>query len=110
VDADDVRSILADGESPVTGTGVGTGERRAIEATETALANLAVHAPIAEVRRVLLDVRAGSQLELDELYEAADAVARALGGENAFIVTGCEVDETMGDEVAVTLVAGARWS
>jgi cell division protein FtsZ len=58
---------------------------------------------ITAAKRVLIQVDAGSDLTLDEVYEAASIVAQATGSEDAFIVTGYSVDETLGDRVRVTV-------
>ena len=62
---------------------------------------MAISSPLLEnsiegARGVLLNISAGSDLTLDELYEAANVVARATDTEDAFIITGCVIDETLG--------------
>ena len=105
VDFADVKAIMTNAGTAIMGIGSAAGDNRAVEAAEMAIASPLLEASIEGARGVLLNVSAGSDLTLDELYEAANVVARATDTEDAFIITGCVIDEALGEEVRVTVLA-----
>jgi cell division protein FtsZ len=105
VDFADVKAIMSNAGSAIMGIGAASGDNRAVEAAEIAISSPLLESSIEGARGVLLNISAGSDLTLDELYEAANVVARATDTEDAFIITGCVIDETLGDEVRVTVLA-----
>jgi cell division protein FtsZ len=70
-----------------------------------AIASPLLESSIEGARGVLLNISAGSDLTLDEVYEASNVVHRAADSEDAFIIMGCVIDESLGDEVRVTVLA-----
>jgi cell division protein FtsZ len=105
VDFADVKAIMSNAGTAIMGIGGAAGDNRAVEAAEMAISSPLLENSIEGARGVLLNISAGSDLTLDELYEAANVVARATDTEDAFIITGCVIDETLGDEVRVTVLA-----
>jgi cell division protein FtsZ len=86
------------------GIGMGTGERRAIEASERAVASPLLETSMAGARSILLSITSGPDLSLWEVNEAAKAVAEAAHPE-ANIIFGAMIDERLEDQVWVTVVA-----
>jgi cell division protein FtsZ len=105
VDFADVKAIMTNAGTAIMGIGRGAGDNRAVEAAELAIASPLLETTIDGARGVLLNMTAGPDFALDELYEAANVVARATDAEDAFIITGCVVDQEMGGDVRVTVLA-----
>src|SRR5205814_1563454 len=91
--------------SAIMGIGVAAGENRATEAAEQAISSPLLESGIEGARGVLLNISASSALTLDELYSAANVVQGAISCEDAFIITGCVIDDSLGEEVRVTVLA-----
>ncbi len=105
LDFADVRTIMSDAGDALLGIGMGTGERRAIDAAEQAVASPLLETSMEGARSILLSITGGSDLSLWEVNEAAKAVAEA-AHPDANIIFGAMVDEKLGDEqVWVTVVA-----
>jgi cell division protein FtsZ len=104
LDFADVRTIMSDAGSALLGIGMGTGERRAIDAAERAVASPLLETSMEGARKILLSITAGHNLSLWEVNEAARAVAEAAHPE-ANIIFGAMVDEKLEDQVWVTVVA-----
>ncbi len=105
VDFADVKAIMTNAGSAIMGIGVASGENRAGMAAEMAIASPLLESNIEGARGVLLNITASPDFTLDELQEAAVVVNRATDTEDAFIITGCVIDETLEDEVRVTVLA-----
>jgi len=105
VDFADVKAIMQNAGSAIMGIGMAAGDNRAVEAAEQAIASPLLESGIEGARGILLNISASSELTLDELYEAANVVQRASDTEDAFIITGCVIDDSLGDEVRVTVLA-----
>jgi cell division protein FtsZ len=105
VDFADVKAVMTNAGTAIMGIGSAAGDNRAVEAAEQAIASPLLESTIEGARGVLLNVSAGSDLTLDELTEAAYVVQRATDTEDAFIITGCVIDESLGEEVRVTVLA-----
>ncbi len=105
VDFADVKAIMTNAGTAIMGIGHGTGDNRAAEAAEMAIASPLLETTIEGARGVLLNITAGSDFTLDELYEASTVVQRATDEEDAFIITGCVLDDSLGEEVRVTVLA-----
>ena len=87
------------------GTGIGRGEHRAVDAAQKAIASpLLEETSIQGARGVLINITGGSDLTLHEVNEAASTVAEAAEGD-ANIIVGAVVDEALGDEIRVTVIA-----
>ncbi len=104
LDFADVRTIMSDAGSALLGIGMGTGERRAIDAAEQAVASPLLETSMEGARSILLSITGGHDISLWEVNEAAKAVAEA-AHPDANIIFGAMVDEKLDDQVWVTVVA-----
>jgi cell division protein FtsZ len=104
LDFADVRTIMSDAGNALLGIGMGTGERRAIEAAEQAVSSPLLETSMEGARKILLSITGGKDLSLWEVNEAAKAVSEAAHPESN-IIFGALVDETLTDAVWVTVVA-----
>jgi cell division protein FtsZ len=104
LDFADVRTIMSDAGSALLGIGMGTGERRAIDAAEQAVASPLLETSMEGARSILLSITGGEDISLWEVNEAAKAVAEAAHPE-ANIIFGAMVDDKLEDQVWVTVVA-----
>jgi cell division protein FtsZ len=104
LDFADVRTIMADAGNALLGIGMATGDRRAIDAAEQAVASPLLETSMDGARSILLSITGGSDLSLWEVNEAAKAVAEA-AHPDANIIFGAMVDEKLDDAVWVTVVA-----
>ncbi|MEA2272627.1 MAG: cell division protein FtsZ, partial [Solirubrobacteraceae bacterium] len=104
LDFADVRTIMSEAGNALLGIGMGTGERRAIDAAEEAVASPLLETSMEGARSILLSITGGEDLSLWEVNEAAKAVAEA-AHPDANIIFGAMVDEKVGDQVWVTVVA-----
>ena len=95
---------MSDAGSALLGIGMGTGERRAIDAAEQAVASPLLETSMEGARSILLSITGGSDLSLWEVNESAKAVAEA-AHPDANIIFGAMVDEKLDDQVWVTVVA-----
>jgi len=104
LDFADVRTIMSDAGPALLGIGMGTGERRAIDAAERAVASPLLETSVEGARAILLSITGGSDLSLWEVNEAAQAVGEA-AHPDANIIFGAMVDDALEDQVWVTVVA-----
>ncbi|HTU32082.1 MAG TPA: cell division protein FtsZ [Solirubrobacteraceae bacterium] len=104
LDFADVRTIMSDAGSALLGIGMGTGERRAIDAAEQAVASPLLETSMEGARSILLSITGGEDISLWEVNEAAKAVAEA-AHPDANIIFGAMVDNKLEDQVWVTVVA-----
>ncbi|MGA9859486.1 MAG: cell division protein FtsZ, partial [Solirubrobacteraceae bacterium] len=104
LDFADVRTIMSDAGNALLGIGMGTGERRAIDAAEQAVASPLLETSMEGARSILLSITGGKDISLWEVNEAAKAVAEA-AHPDANIIFGAMVDEKLDDQVWVTVVA-----
>jgi cell division protein FtsZ len=104
LDFADVRTIMSDAGSALLGIGMGTGERRAIDAAEQAVASPLLETSMEGARSILLSITGGTDVSLWEVNEAAKAVAEA-AHPDANIIFGAMVDDKLEDQVWVTVVA-----
>jgi cell division protein FtsZ len=104
LDFADVRTIMSEAGSALLGIGMGTGERRAIDAAEAAVASPLLETSMEGARSILLSITGGRDLSLWEVNEAAKAVAEA-AHPDANIIFGAMVDEKLEENVWVTVVA-----
>jgi cell division protein FtsZ len=101
----DIKTIMEGMGYAVMGTAVASGENRAVEATNRAIASpLLEDATINGAQGILLNITGSSKLTLYEVHEASTIVQRA-AAENANIIFGAVHDESMGDAVKVTVIA-----
>ena len=104
LDFADVRTIMSEAGNALLGIGMGTGERRAVEAAEKAVASPLLETSMEGARSILLSITGGRDLSLWEVNEAARAVSEAAHPE-ANIIFGAMVDDKLDDQVWVTVVA-----
>ena len=100
----DVRSVLSDAGSALMGIGTGSGEGRAAAAAQAAISSPLLESSIDRSRGVLLNISGGSKLGLIEVHEAAEVI-HAVAHQDANIIFGTVIDDEMGDEVQVTVIA-----
>lgn len=103
LDFADVKSVMSDAGSALMGIGSARGEKRAVEAAEMAVGSPLLEASIDGARGVLISVSGGSDLGLFEINEAAELVRDAAHPE-ANIIFGAVIDDSLGDEVRVTVI------
>ncbi len=105
VDFADVREIMKDQGLAVMGTGRASGADRARQAALTAISSpILENMNIAGARGVLLNITGGSDLGLHEISQAASVIYEQ-ADEQANIILGSVIDNSMGDEIAVTVIA-----
>ena len=104
LDFADVKTIMTETGSALMGIGIATGEKRASEAAESSISSPLLETSIEGARGVLLNITGGSSLALFEVNEAAEIIAQAADPE-ANIIFGAVIDESMEEEVRVTVIA-----
>lgn len=104
VDFADVKSVMSGAGSALMGIGSSRGEGRSIKAAETAINSPLLEASMEGARGVLLSIAGGSDLGLFEINEAASLVQEA-AHIDANIIFGTVIDDSLGDEVRVTVIA-----
>ncbi|RAV32267.1 cell division protein FtsZ [Corynebacterium heidelbergense] len=104
VDFADVRSVMTDAGSALMGIGTARGESRAVKATEAAINSPLLESTMQGAKGVLLSFAGGSDLGLMEVSEAASLVEN-LADEEANIIFGTTIDDQLGDEIRVTVIA-----
>jgi cell division protein FtsZ len=104
LDFADVRTVMSDAGNALMGIGSARGESRAIDAARLAMASPLLEASIDGARGVLLMVAGGSDLTIFEASDAAELVGQSAHPE-ANIIFGAVIDDTLGDEVKVTVIA-----
>ncbi|MGH1503918.1 MAG: cell division protein FtsZ [Acidimicrobiales bacterium] len=106
----DVRMIMHDAGSALMGIGAGNGEGRALHAARAAIASPLLESSIEGARGILLSIAGSSELGLFEVNEAAEII-HDVAHADANIIFGTVVDENMGDEIKVTVIAAGfdRW-
>jgi cell division protein FtsZ len=104
LDFADVRTIMSDAGSALMGVGTSAGESRAIDAAKGAIESPLLEDSIDGATGILLNITGGKDLGLFEVNDSAEIVHAAADG-NANIIFGAVIDEAMGDEVRVTVIA-----
>jgi cell division protein FtsZ len=104
LDFADVKSVMQGAGSALMGIGSARGEDRALQAAELAISSPLLEASIDGAHGVLLSIQGGSDLGLFEINEAARLVQEAAHPE-ANIIFGAVIDDALGDEVRVTVIA-----
>ncbi|MGH9213651.1 MAG: cell division protein FtsZ, partial [Acidimicrobiales bacterium] len=106
----DVKMIMSNAGSALMGIGYGSGEGRALSAARNAISSPLLEASIEGARGILLTIAGGSDLGLFEVNEAAEVI-HGVAHPDANIIFGSIIDDEMGDEVRVTVIAAGfdRW-
>jgi cell division protein FtsZ len=104
VDFADVKTIMSDAGSALMGIGTGIGENRAQAAARAAIASPLLEISMQGARGVLFNIIGGSDLTMSEVDEAAKIIAAA-ADPDANIIFGATIDESMHDQIRITVVA-----
>ena len=106
----DVKMILHEAGSSLMGIGYGSGNGRASTAARQAISSPLLEASIEGARGILLNISGGSDLGLFEVNEAAEII-HGVAHPDANIIFGTVIDDSMGDEIRVTVIAAGfdRW-
>jgi len=104
LDFADVKAVMSNAGSALMGIGSARGENRARAAAEMAVSSPLLEASIEGAHGVLLSIAGGSDLGLHEVSEAANLI-EAAAHEDANIIFGTVIDDALGDEVRVTVIA-----
>ena len=104
LDFADVKAVMTGAGSALMGIGHGTGDDRAAEAAKAAISSPLLESSIDGARGVLLSIAGPTDLTLHEVNQAADAITRVAHAD-ANIIFGAVVDDALGEEVRVTVVA-----
>ncbi len=105
LDFADVRTTMSKAGLALMGIGISAGENRAVEAAGKAISHpLLEDVPITGARGVLMNITASSDMEFEEVAEASEYIHSEVG-EDAEIFWGTSVDDSLGDEMRVTVIA-----
>ncbi len=104
LDFADVKAIMTDAGSAMMGIGEGTGEHRAADAAQKAIASPLLETTIEGARGVIFNVTGGEDLAMYEVNEAAEMISRAVDSD-AQIIFGATIDPSMGSKVRITVLA-----
>lgn len=105
LDFADVRTTMSKAGMAIMGIGIATGENRAVEAAERAISHpLLEDIPIAGAKGVLMNITSTCDMEFEEVAEASEYIHNEVG-EDAEIFWGTAVDDSLGDEMRVTVIA-----
>lgn len=105
LDFADVKTTMAKAGLAIMGIGVSSGEDRAVEAAERAISHpLLEDISISGAKGVLMNITSSSDITMEEMTEASDRIYNEVG-EDAEIIWGAVIDDDMGDEMRVTVIA-----
>jgi len=104
LDFADVKSIMKNAGNAILGDGSAAGENRAIKAAQNAISSPLIETSIEGANGILLNISGGPDLKLFEVNQAAEVVKNAAGS-NTNIIFGAVIDESMDDNVKVTIIA-----
>jgi len=104
LDFADVRTVMQDAGTALIGIGDAAGESRATEAAKAAISSPLLEESVEGAAGILLNITGGRDLGLFEVNEAAEIIASAADS-NANIIFGAVIDESLADEVRVTVIA-----
>ncbi|HSO60471.1 MAG TPA: cell division protein FtsZ [Desulfobacterales bacterium] len=105
LDFADVRTTMSKAGMALMGIGVSSGENRAVEAAEKAISHpLLEDISISGAKGVLMNITASSSMEFEEVAAASERIHKEVG-EDAEIFWGTSVDDSLGDEMRVTVIA-----
>ncbi len=104
LDFADVKTVMESGGMAHMGIGVGKGENRMVEAAKNAISSPLLETSIDGARAVLINITGGEDMSIIDINEAANLVMQAADSE-ANIIFGAGIDESMDDEVRITVIA-----
>ncbi len=105
VDFADVRAIMLNAGTALMGIGVASGDHRAIDAAQAAIASPLLETSIEGARAALINITGGPDLTLAEVHEATELIQQATDAEDANIIFGIVSDPRLMDEVRITVLA-----
>ncbi|MHC5226992.1 cell division protein FtsZ [Enterococcus sp. LJL99] len=104
LDFADVKTVMENQGTALMGIGVASGEERVIEATKKAISSPLLETSIDGAEQVLLNITGGLDMTLFEAQDASDIVTAAASGD-VNIILGTSINEDLGDEIRVTVIA-----
>ena len=104
LDFADVRAIMKDAGSAMMGIGIASGETRAEDAATEAISSKLLESSIVGANRILYSITGSSDMSLAEIDEASQVI-NAAADEDANIIFGTVIDDSMGDQIRVTVIA-----
>jgi cell division protein FtsZ len=105
LDFADVKTTMSKAGMAIMGIGISTGENRAVEAAERAMSHpLLEDIPISGAKGVLMNITSTSEMEFEEVAEASERIHDEVG-DDADIFWGTSIDDSLGDEMRVTVLA-----
>lgn len=103
VDFADVRTIMSNTGTALMGIGIGSGDNRAIDAAKAAISSPLLDVAIDGARGILFTITGGSSLGMQEVAEAAKLITSS--ADDARVIFGAVIDESMGEDVRITVIA-----
>lgn len=104
VDFADVKTIMLNAGSALMGIGTGTGENRAVEAAKSAISSPLLELSIDGASGILFTITGGSDITMEEVNEAAKVITSS-AAEDAKIIFGSNIDESLKDSIKITVIA-----
>lgn len=104
LDFADVKTVMSDKGIAHMGIGVASGEKRVEDAVAEAIGSPLLETSIDGAHSILLNITGGYDLGMLEVYEASDLIEKS-AAENANIIFGTAIDESLNDEIRITLIA-----
>ncbi len=104
LDFADVKTVMESGGMAHMGIGVGSGENKLVEAAKNAISSPLLETNIDGARAVLINITGGSDISIVDINEAANLIMEA-ADPDANIIFGAGIDENMGDDVRITVIA-----
>jgi cell division protein FtsZ len=104
VDFADVRAVMKDAGTALMGVGTGVGKNRAADAAIAAISSPLLDFPIQKSKRIVFNIVGGATMGLQEINEASEVIYEN-ADDNANIIFGALVDETMGEQISITVLA-----
>ena len=104
LDFADVKTVMESGGMAHMGIGIGSGENKLVEAAKNAISSPLLETNIDGARAVLINITGGEDISIVDINEAANLIMEA-ADPDANIIFGAGIDETMNDEVRITVIA-----
>ncbi|WP_094049880.1 cell division protein FtsZ [Spiroplasma corruscae] len=104
LDFADVRTVMKGKGNSLFGIGIGSGEDKAIEAANKAITSSLLETSVRGAKDAIINVTGGKNVTLNDAYDAVDIVQQA-SGEDVNIIFGIAINEHLGDELIVTVIA-----
>ncbi|KAJ8902221.1 hypothetical protein NDN08_006629 [Rhodosorus marinus] len=104
VDFADIRSVLENSGSALMGIGTGSGKKRAEDAAAAAINSPLLEFPVESAKGIVFNITGGPNMSLHEINSAAEVIYEAVD-QDANIIFGAHVDDSLGDDMSITIVA-----